>query len=119
MCEENDRDLRTIQAGSKPYFEGPLRKRDLMALPAGGILQSNATHDDDPSPAFEAVLGPVETREALWIQLRKERLTQIKFRYFVDGSSYDAEVAKRDEALIRQSVRKVPKQRTSKNSRPL
>jgi hypothetical protein len=92
------------QSRAKPYFEGKLTKEKLKELPEGGILQSNTTHDD-ASPQFEGILGPKETREELWAQLRKEGLTGTKFRLFMDGESYDAFRDECDQALMRHSVK--------------
>lgn len=88
---------------AKPYFEGKLTKEKLEELPEGGILQSNTTYDD-ASPRFERILGPKESREELWTQLKKECLDGRKFRLFMDGESYDAFRAECDDALMRQSI---------------
>lgn len=77
-----------------------------MELPEWGILQSNATHEHTPLPELEVILGPVETRGELWTQIKKSHLAGRTFSLFVDGASYDAHMAQRDEAILQHFMKR-------------
>ena len=82
----------------EPFFQGRLTKKALMSLPEGILLQSNVG-DNPLTPTFEGVLGPLETREALWRKLIELRVDGRTFRGFTTEESYDQDFAQRINAL--------------------
>ena len=87
----------------KPYFQGRLTKQVLMSLPEGIVLQSNVA-DNPMTPVFEGILGPVESREALWRRLRELHVDGRMFRGYATDESYDQEIIERLKALDRKDL---------------
>lgn len=54
-------------------FEGRRAKQVLMSLPEGILLQSNVAFNP-LAPVLEGVLGPMESRDALWHSLKDLRV---------------------------------------------
>jgi hypothetical protein len=72
----------------------------LMSLPEGILLQSNVTKSDDPLTAiYEGVIGPQETREGLWRQLKELGVEGRLFRGFATAEPYDRMFLERLQAL--------------------
>lgn len=57
-----------------------------MTLPEGLFLQSNVGLNP-ATPVFEEVLGPLESREALWHRLRHLRVDGRMFRGYAPKKS--------------------------------
>ena len=83
------------------YFEGPLTKRALMALPTGTLLQSNICMGGPNRPALEVVLGEPESRQEVWLRVRLLKLAGTKFRGFRDDRAYRMHMAEREFILLR------------------
>lgn len=83
------------------YFEGPLTKRALMALPTGILLQRNICIGGPNRPALEVVLGDTESRQEIWLTVRLLKLEGTKFRGFGDDRAYRMHMAQREFILLR------------------
>ena len=88
---ENDSSL-------QPFFRGRLTRKTLMSLPNGIFLQSNVYHDP-LSPKFEGYLGPMETRESTWKQMKELEVDGRLFCGYVTEESYDHDFMKKVSAL--------------------
>ena len=55
--------------GEQPIFAGNMTKKQLLSLPTGCILVANGVNSDF-STVLAAEVGPPETREGVWAQLR-------------------------------------------------
>jgi hypothetical protein len=55
--------------GEQPIFAGSMTKKQLLSLPTGCILVANGVNPDF-STVLAAEVGPPETREGVWAQLR-------------------------------------------------
>jgi hypothetical protein len=82
---------------SKPFFDGKLLKRVLMDLPTGLILLSNV-EDELCTPCVEVVLGPPETRDSLWLEMRRRRVDGRTFLGFLDREGLRIEKEERLQA---------------------
>jgi hypothetical protein len=53
----------------QPIFAGSMTKKQLLSLPTGCVLVANGVNPEF-SPVLAAEVGPPETREGVWAQLR-------------------------------------------------
>jgi hypothetical protein len=72
----------------QPFFKGRLTRKILMSLPTGILLQSNVGHSPF-SPTFEGYLGPIETRESTWQQMKELGVDGRLFYGYTTEESYD------------------------------
>jgi hypothetical protein len=86
----------TEAATRKPFFNGRLTKTVLMGLPNGLILLSNVCSCDPMTPLMETILGPMNTREELW---REMRLRQVDGRTFLGFLNVEGLQLLKDEQL--------------------
>ena len=55
-----------------------------MGLPTGLILLSNVCGSDPMTPLMETILGPIDTREELWLEMRRREVDGRTFRGFLN-----------------------------------
>ena len=70
------------------FFRGRLTRKILMSLPTGILLQSNV-FDSPLSPIFEGYLGPMETRDSTWQQMKELKVEGRLFCGYTTEESYD------------------------------
>lgn len=92
--KSNSKDDSSLQ----PFFRGRLTRKILMTLPDGILLQSNVC-ENPFTPKYEGYLGPIETRDSTWQQMRELGVDGRLFCGYTTAESYDHDFMKKVNAL--------------------
>ena len=78
----------------QPIFAGSMTKKQLLSLPTGCVLVANGVNPEF-SPVLAAEVGPPETREGVWAQLRNVGYAGKRCYVFGSWAGYRAHFSSR------------------------